>query len=109
MNLKQIQSYLLQHLKKDVLRNIILVSSLTFITSLLGFFKEAVVASNYGLSLELDTFFVRNYRIRLIFRLFISQQKFRILWYGKKAILYNSTFNFVLGHSFNSWCIIICE
>tara|TARA_R110002050_G_scaffold146335_3_gene271729 strand:- start:1437 stop:2765 length:1329 start_codon:yes stop_codon:yes gene_type:complete len=75
VNLKQIQSYLLQHLKKDVLRNIILVSSLTFITSLLGFFKEAVVASNYGLSLELDTFFVALLIPGLISTVFLGSYK----------------------------------
>lgn len=44
--------------KKKVLQNIALVSGVTFLISLLGFFKETVVAANYGLSIELDTFYV---------------------------------------------------
>lgn len=43
---------------KKVLQNFFLVSGVTLITSILGFFKESIVASFYGLSLELDTFFV---------------------------------------------------
>ncbi|UWX56104.1 polysaccharide biosynthesis C-terminal domain-containing protein [Maribacter litopenaei] len=35
-----------------------MVSGVTLVTSILGFFKESIVASFYGLSLELDTFFV---------------------------------------------------
>jgi len=45
-------------LRKKVLQNILLVSGVTFFISVLGFFKETVVAANYGLSLELDTFYV---------------------------------------------------
>lgn len=44
--------------RKKVLQNIILVSGITLLISILGFFKETVIAANYGLSLELDTFYV---------------------------------------------------
>jgi len=45
-------------LQKKVLQNIILVSGVTLFISILGFIKETVVAANYGLSIELDTFYV---------------------------------------------------
>lgn len=45
-------------LRKRVLQNIILVSGVTLFISILGFIKETVVAANYGLSIELDTFYV---------------------------------------------------
>mgnify|MGYP003634068210 CR=1 FL=1 len=44
--------------QKKVLQNLALVSGVTFFISLLGFFKETVVAANFGLSLQLDTFYV---------------------------------------------------
>jgi len=44
--------------QKKVLQNIILVSGVTLFISILGFFKETVIAASYGLSLELDTFYV---------------------------------------------------
>lgn len=44
--------------RKKVLQNILLVSGVTFFISLLGFLKETVVAANFGLSLQLDTFYV---------------------------------------------------
>ncbi|MEP2689889.1 murein biosynthesis integral membrane protein MurJ [Maribacter dokdonensis] len=45
-------------LRKKVLQNIILVSGVTLLISILGFIKETVVAANFGLSIELDTFYV---------------------------------------------------
>ena len=44
--------------RKKVLQNILLVSGVTFFISLLGFLKETIVAANFGLSLQLDTFYV---------------------------------------------------
>ncbi len=44
--------------RKKVLQNILLVSGVTFFISILGFFKETIVAANFGLSLQLDTFYV---------------------------------------------------
>ena len=44
--------------KKKVLQNLVLVSGVTLFISVLGFFKETVIAANYGLSIELDTFYV---------------------------------------------------
>ncbi|WP_396634857.1 murein biosynthesis integral membrane protein MurJ [Maribacter sp. R86514] len=45
-------------IRKKVLQNFILVSGVTLFISILGFFKETVVAANFGLSLQLDTFYV---------------------------------------------------
>ena len=45
-------------IRKKVLQNLILVSGVTLFISILGFFKETVVAANFGLSLQLDTFYV---------------------------------------------------
>ncbi|MEP2279024.1 lipid II flippase MurJ [Maribacter sp.] len=45
-------------IRKKVLQNLILVSGVTLFISVLGFFKETVVAANFGLSLQLDTFYV---------------------------------------------------
>lgn len=44
--------------QKKVLRNLILVSGITLVISVLGFYKETVIAANYGLSIELDSFYV---------------------------------------------------
>ncbi len=51
-------SKLKQLARKKVLQNLVLVSGVTLFISLLGFFKETVVAANFGLSIELDTFYV---------------------------------------------------
>ena len=56
--LKILQLKLKSFSRKKVLQNIALVSGVTLFTSLLGFFKETVVAANFGLSLQLDTFYV---------------------------------------------------
>ncbi|MDC6405686.1 MULTISPECIES: murein biosynthesis integral membrane protein MurJ [Maribacter] len=53
-----IKDKILNYKSKKVLQNIFLVSSITLLISILGFFKEAVIAAEYGLSLQLDTFFV---------------------------------------------------
>ena len=41
-----------------VLRNIVLVGVITFFIKFIGFYKETLVASNFGLSQLLDTFFI---------------------------------------------------
>lgn len=45
-------------LKNKLVGNILIVGSLTLLIKGLGFYKETLVASNFGLSLILDTFFV---------------------------------------------------
>lgn len=44
--------------KKQVIRNILTVGIITLLLKGLGFFKESVVAANFGLSEVLDTFFI---------------------------------------------------
>ncbi|MEH6770793.1 murein biosynthesis integral membrane protein MurJ [Maribacter arcticus] len=56
--IKIAQTKLKQLARKKVMQNLILVSGVTLFISILGFFKETVVAANYGLSLQLDTFYV---------------------------------------------------
>ncbi len=48
----------LNYIKNPVSRNIILVGLLTMIVKGFGFFKETVIASTYGLSEILDTFYI---------------------------------------------------
>lgn len=45
-------------LNNKLVGNILIVGSLTLFIKALGFYKETLVASNFGLSLVLDTFFV---------------------------------------------------
>ncbi len=44
--------------KRPVFKNILLVVGITLIVKGIGFFKESVVASEFGLSQQLDTFFI---------------------------------------------------
>lgn len=44
--------------KQPVVKNIILVVGITFAVKGLGFLKESIIASEFGLSLQLDTFFI---------------------------------------------------
>ncbi|MBT8253413.1 MAG: virulence factor MviN [Flavobacteriaceae bacterium] len=55
---KDIQAFLSGLLKNATLRNIIRVGILTVFVSLLGFFKEILVADRFGLSELLDTFLI---------------------------------------------------
>ena len=49
----------LQQLNSNrVFKNILLVGTITFSIKFIGFYKETLVASNFGLSLLLDTFFI---------------------------------------------------
>ncbi|WP_136465434.1 murein biosynthesis integral membrane protein MurJ [Flagellimonas onchidii] len=45
-------------LKNNVVNNILIVGSITLLIKGLGFYKETLVASNFGLSVVLDTFFI---------------------------------------------------
>ena len=44
--------------RNSVFKNILLVGGITLCIKFLGFYKETVVAANFGLSLTLDTFFI---------------------------------------------------
>jgi putative peptidoglycan lipid II flippase len=44
--------------KNRVLNNVLLVGSITLFIKFIGFYKETIVAANFGLSLVLDTFFI---------------------------------------------------
>ncbi|SEL71981.1 putative peptidoglycan lipid II flippase [Maribacter orientalis] len=59
----------------EVVKNIILVASITLLISFLGFFKEMLVASYFGLSLVLDTFFIAILVPGFIQSVFISSFK----------------------------------
>ncbi|WP_276166279.1 murein biosynthesis integral membrane protein MurJ [Zobellia alginiliquefaciens] len=56
--MKKIKQYLYILRNNIVAQNIILVGIITFIIKGLGFFKETIVASNFGLTEVLDTFFI---------------------------------------------------
>lgn len=45
-------------IKKPVIRNILLVMFITLFVKVIGFFKESIVASSFGLSELLDTFYI---------------------------------------------------
>ena len=47
-----------QFLNQPVFRNILLVTGITLFIKVIGFYKESVVAANFGLSELLDTFFI---------------------------------------------------
>lgn len=54
----KISSVVSQLKRKGVARNIIIVFLVTLVVKALGFFKEAFIATNFGLSEVLDTFFI---------------------------------------------------
>ncbi len=56
--LKNAINYLNKLKANDVIRNIVLVASLTLIIKVIAFGKESLVASYFGLSLLLDTYFI---------------------------------------------------
>ena len=45
-------------IRKPVIRNIILVASISILVKGIGFLKESIVASEFGLSQQLDTFYI---------------------------------------------------
>lgn len=73
--IRKLKSKVGQLSKKLVLQNLIYVSGVTFLISLLGFFKEAFVAAEYGLSISLDTFFVAILVPGLINTVFLGSYK----------------------------------
>lgn len=61
MNFQKIKIYILNllgNLKSPVILNIITVGIITVLIKVLGFFKETVIASSFGLSELLDTFYI---------------------------------------------------
>jgi len=54
----KIKEFLKEHRNNTVIRNIILVGGISLIIKGIAFFKEALVASSFGLSEFLDTFFI---------------------------------------------------
>ena len=58
ISIKDLLKRLTQLAQTPVFKNILLVSSITLIVKGLGFYKESVVAGEFGLSQQLDTFFI---------------------------------------------------
>lgn len=58
LNISTFKTKIFTFLKKRVIRNIILVASISLLVKGLGFLKESVVASVFGLSEQLDTYFI---------------------------------------------------
>ncbi|GGD10033.1 murein biosynthesis integral membrane protein MurJ [Hyunsoonleella pacifica] len=58
MNFFDLKKLVLTYSKSTVLKNILLVGGLTVLVKLISFYKETVVASAFGLSELLDTFFI---------------------------------------------------
>ncbi len=58
-----------------VIQNLILVSGITFLIKGLGFFKETIVAANFGLSQLLDTFYIAILVPTLISNIFLGAYK----------------------------------
>ncbi|MBU2975925.1 murein biosynthesis integral membrane protein MurJ [Zobellia sp. B3R18] len=58
MILKKIKKFILPLKKSVVIQNLLLVSFITFLIKGFGFYKETMVAANFGLSEVLDTFFI---------------------------------------------------
>ena len=56
--LEKILSSTRKLLNNRVLQNILIVGGVTLFIKVVGFFKEAMVASRFGLSESLDTFFI---------------------------------------------------
>ncbi|MBU2996743.1 polysaccharide biosynthesis C-terminal domain-containing protein [Cellulophaga baltica] len=56
--LKKYINKIIDFLKKPVIRNILVVISITSFIKFIGFFKETVVASEFGLSIYIDTFLI---------------------------------------------------
>lgn len=72
-------SNLLQEIKKvsksNVIKNIAIVVIITLIIKTLGFYKESVVAANYGLSELLDTYYIAFLLPGFIYNVFIEAFK----------------------------------
>jgi len=73
--LNRIKKAVLNLSSKKVLQNLTLVSGATLFVSLIAFIKEAVVAANYGLNLQLDTFFIALLIPGLIHIVFLGSYK----------------------------------
>ena len=58
MKFLDLKNLVLNFSKSTVLKNILLVGGLTLVVKLIGFYKETVVSSAFGLSELLDTFFI---------------------------------------------------
>jgi len=61
--------------KKGVIRNILVVASITLLLKGIGFYKESVVAANFGLSEILDTFLIASLVPGFIMNVFIGAFK----------------------------------
>ena len=58
-----------------VVQNLVLVSGITFLIKGVGFFKETIVAANFGLSELLDTFYIAILVPSLISNIFLGAYK----------------------------------
>lgn len=58
ISIKNLIKKLLLLIQQPVVKNILLVASISLFVKGIGFFKESVVAAEFGLSQQLDTFFI---------------------------------------------------
>lgn len=58
LNIKSLISSLVSKLKSPLVRNVIIVALVTLFIKVLAFYKETIIASKFGLGLDLDTFLV---------------------------------------------------
>lgn len=58
IDLKKIKETIVETLNQQYFKNILLVGVITVFAKAIGFFKESVIASKFGLSELLDTFFI---------------------------------------------------
>lgn len=58
INIKSLISSLVSKLKSPLVRNVIIVALVTLFIKVLAFYKETIIASEFGLGFDLDTFLV---------------------------------------------------
>ena len=58
LSVKELFKRLTQIVQQPVFKNIMLVASITLLVKGIGFYKESVVAGEFGLSQQLDTFYI---------------------------------------------------
>ena len=104
INLKKIYLRIKDLVKQPLIVNILIVASVTLCIKIIGFYKETVIASTFGLSQLLDTFyiavliptFVQNVFINALKNIFIPNYITEISEDGNKgafqAVIFTITF-----------------
>ncbi len=91
--IKKLKDYLKKLQTNDVVRNIVIVAGLSFFIKIIAFGKESIVASYFGLSLLLDTYFIailipsfiQNVFIGALKNLFVPNYIIELRTSGKKG------------------------